>query len=140
MRTIKVKEIIDKQGLDVNEVAQQLFPGIKYPRLALNRVMSGKAVLDENQISKFSLLSGIPLADLFSGENWNAKSKKGLHVFTNGEFRAELNTETWVTKVFHNESLFHESIIHSGATPISEYLSEIDLIIVKFKNNDTSRD
>lgn len=134
MRKIKVKEIIEIRGLDIKEVARQLFPKNKYPDLALNRVIKGKNVLDADQISKLSLLAGIPISGLFSGENWNAISGKGVHVFTNGEFRAELDSETWITKIFHKGSMFHESIISSGSTPVSEYLSQLDIIINNFKS------
>ena len=134
MRTINVKEIIETRGLDTKEVARQLFPKNKYPDLALNRVIKGKNVLDADQISKLALLSGLQLSELFSGENWKATAHKGVHVFTNGEFRAELDSETWITKVFHKDSMFHESIIHSGSTPVSEYLSQLDLIINNFKS------
>ena len=132
MQTVKVKEVIEQKGLDVRDVAQQLFPKNKFPQLALNRVMRGEAVLDADQISKLASLAGVSIAELYSG-NWKATTKDGVHVFTNGEFRAELDTKTWVTKVFHNSSMFHESIIHSGSTPISEYLQELDSIISKYK-------
>lgn len=135
MRTINVKEIIEVRGLDTKEVARQLFPKNKYPDLALNRVIKGKNTLDADQISKFALLAGIQISELFSGENWKAAQSKGVHVFTNGEFRAELDSETWTTKIFHKDSMFHESVIHSGSTPVSEYLSQLDLIISNYKNN-----
>lgn len=134
MRTIKVKEIIETRGLDIKEVARQLFPRNKYPVLALNRVIKGESVLDADQISKLALMSGLKISELFSGENWKATARKGVHVFTNGEFRAELDSETWITKVFHKDSMFHESIINSGSTPVSEYLSQLDLIINNFKS------
>ena len=134
MRTIKVKEIIETRGLDIKEVARQLFPKNKYPDLALNRVIKGKNVLDADQISKLALMAGLPISELFSGGNWKAVARKGVHVFTNGEFRAELDSETWITKIFHKDSMFHESIIHSGSTPVSEYLSQLDLIINNFKS------
>lgn len=134
MRTINVKEIIETRGLDTKEVARQLFPKNKYPDLALNRVIKGKNVLDADQISKLALMAGLQLSELFSGENWKSVARKDVHVFTNGEFRAELDSETWITKIFHKDSMFHESIIHSGSTPVSEYLSQLDLIISNFKN------
>lgn len=134
MRTIKVKEIIETRGLDIKEVARQLFPKNKYPDLALNRVIKGKSVLDADQISKLALMAGLQLSELFSGGNWKATARKGVHVFTNDEFRAELDSETWITKVFHKDSMFHESIIHSGSTPVSEYLSQLDIIINNFKS------
>jgi len=134
MRTIKLKEVIESRGLDIKEVARQLFPKNKYPDLALNRVIKGKNVLDADQISKLALMANMELSELFSGENWKASNKTGIHVFTNGEFRAELNSCTWVTKIFHKDSMFHESILHSGSTPVSEYLVQLDLIINNYKN------
>ena len=134
MRTINVKKIIESRGLDFKEVAHQLFPKNKYPGLALNRVIKGKSVLDADQISKLALMSGLKISELFSGENWKYVSGKGVHVFTNGEFRAELDSGSWVTKIFHKDSMFHESILHSGSTPVSEYLSQLDLIINNYKS------
>ena len=134
MRTINVKEIIKTRGLDIKEVARQLFPQNKYPNLALGRVIKGKNVLNADQISKLALMAGLQLSELFSGENWKATASKGVHVFTNGEFRAELDSETWITRIFCKDSMFHESIIHSGSTPVSEYLSQLDIIINNFKS------
>ena len=133
MQTVDIQKIIDQHGLDVDHVAEQLFPGHKYPRLAYNRVKHGKGTLDTNQVSKLALLTGRSISSLYSGEEWKAKTKENLHVFTNGEYRAELDTQTWVTKIFHNNSLFHEAIIHSSTIPLQEYLMEIDKIILKNK-------
>jgi hypothetical protein len=40
-----------------------------------------------------------------------------------------LDTKTWVTKVFDNGSLFHESVIHSGTTSLSAYLTQLSEIV-----------
>ena len=129
MRKIKLKEIIAERGLDFQEVAEHLFPGNKYPRLALIRVASGKAVLDADQISKLALLAGLPIEELYSGGQWKVKSSKGVHVFTNGDYRAELNTCTLVTKIFHKDSLFHESVLFSDAIPLSKYINHLNRLI-----------
>lgn len=136
MKTIDLNGIISKQELDPKEVAQQLFPGNKYPKLALNRVLAGEAVLNANQISKLALMTGLSMDQLYSENDWKSTSKAGMITFQNGEYKAELNTETWVTKIFHNDSLFHESIITPGATPVSEYLNELKSIIIKNKSNE----
>lgn len=136
MKTIDLNRIIEEIELDAKEIAQQLFPGNKYPKLALNRVIAGEAVLDANQISKLALLTGLSIDQLYSGNGWKLISKAGIITFTNGGYKAELNTETWVTKVFHNDSLFHESIITPGATPISEYLKELNSLISKNQSNE----
>lgn len=136
MRTINLKEIIEKSKLDIKEIAIQLFPENKYPRLALNRVIAGEAVLDANQISKLALLINVDISDLYSDGNWKMKSRKGIHIFTSGRFRAELDSESWITKIFHRDSMFHDSIIHSGSTPLSEYFKELNKLVTKYNKHE----
>lgn len=136
MKTIDLKTLIDSKGLDINIVAQQLFPTNQYPRLSINRIIAGKAVLDATQISKLALLAGVDIGELYSQNNWDAKSKDGLHTFTNGEYIAELDTKTWMTKIFHNKSMVHESIIHSKDTPLSSYIEALNNVILNIQNND----
>jgi len=128
MKTIDIQAIIDAEGLDKNKIAEQLFPTNQYPRLALNRVIAGKAELDASQISRLASLAGMTFDELY-GENWKAKSKDGIHKFTNGDYTAELDTNTWITKVFHNSSMLHESVLHSKDLPLSEYFILLNKII-----------
>lgn len=132
MKTINLSEIIEKQNLDVKDVAEQLFPSNKYPKLALDRVLKGEAFLDTNQVSKLSMLTGIPIEKLYSGAEWKGSNEKGVHKFTNGDYVAELDTKTWVTKLYCNGSLFHESIIHNGTIALSAYLNELTSLINKY--------
>ena len=133
MNAIDVKQIIETRGLDKKEIASQLFPGNKYPALALNRVIAGDSFLDSMQISKLSLLSGLTIPEIF-GVKWDTKAEENVLLFTYGDYRAELNRDTWVTKIFHYDSMFHESIIHSGTIALSKYLYELNLIINQYKN------
>lgn len=133
MNTIDVKQIIETRGLDKKEIASQLFPTNKHPALALNRVIAGDSFLDSMQISKLSLLSGLTIPEIF-GVKWDTKAEENVLIFTYGDYRAELNRDTWVTKVFHYDSMFHESIIHSGTIALSKYLYELNLIINQYKN------
>lgn len=132
MKTINIKEIIIEKLLDTNEVAVHLFPKNKYPRLALNRVMAGTAVLNADQISKFSLFSDVPIADLYEGKNWKAIKETGKEkvlILTSGKYRAELNTENWTTKLFHKDSLFHEFVMSSKTLTLREYTTYLDELI-----------
>ena len=54
-------------------------------------------------------------------------------ILGNGDYRAELNAETWTTKLFHKHSLFHEFIIHSSSISISEYIGKVETEISKHK-------
>ncbi len=135
MATIRLKEIIETSGVERKEIARQLFPKNKFPDVALTRAVKGEGTLDADQISKLSLITGIPISELFSGQKWKTVFKEGIHTFTNGDFKAELDTRTWTTKLFCNGSLFHETVICSGSIPLSEYLSKLDSLIINHLKN-----
>lgn len=135
MQRIDITAICKVKELDLSQVAAQLFPKNKHPRLALNRVIAGDSALDENQISKFSLMTGISIGNLFSGNEWRHASKESIHVFTSTEFRAELDTTNWTTRLFHNESMFHEHILHNGSITLTSYLELLNSEIIKFTAN-----
>lgn len=129
MKTIDIRQIIEAKGLDFKTVAEQLFPTNQFPRLALNRVIDKKSELDASQISKLALLAGVPIGDLWEA-SWGATaSGKGIHLFSNGEYIAELDTNTWITKIFHKSSMIHESVIHSDGVALSEYFKTLNKII-----------
>lgn len=136
MKTINIEKIIEHAKLDKNEIAKHLFPKNKYPRLALNRVIDNDAVLDANQISKLSLLSGIPIAMLYSedgwtDEAWSSEIEDHKIVFTNRHYKAELDTKTWSTKIFDKNSLFHEFVIHRDSLKLKDYIELLNAEINK---------
>lgn len=135
MRNIDLKRVIQVAGLSEKDIANQLFPTNKYPKKALDRILNGSAVLDADQISKLSSLSRIPIQKLYSGEGWKATSEDRIHVFETERYKAELDTETWITKIYDKGSLFHEDIIHSKSIGLDEYLNKLESIINEHENN-----
>lgn len=133
MKKIDLKKIIQVKKLDEKEVAAELFPNHKHPKLALDRVLAGEGVLDANQISRFSFYSGIPIAELYTGTGWRSSIKGHTHILVSGEYTAKLDTTTWTTEVFHKKSLFHEFIIHSSSISLSKYIEKLDSEISKNK-------
>jgi hypothetical protein len=129
MSTFNLQEIIDKQGLDAKEIAKELFPTNGYPVLALKRILKGEAFLDTEQLSKLSALTGITIGELYAGGAWKGSSAKDELIFKSGRYKAVLNTETWVTKIYKNDSLFHDKVIHGGSIALSKYLSSLTEII-----------
>jgi hypothetical protein len=129
MQTINLDRIIKSKNLDKKELAQKLFPDNKYAALALNRVIRGDGFLDSKQISLLSELVSIPIGELFTGSGWDLKSSRDTLIITSDKFRAELDRNTWVTKVYENRSLFHESLIHSRNAPLSLYLADLTKIV-----------
>lgn len=130
MQTIKLREIIEAKGLTFEHVGQKLFPKARFPYMAIKRVMDGKAVLDADQISILSQLTDIPVGYLFSGGEWGASLKGSIITFTSGEYIAELNTQTWQTKIYEKGALFHDVLIHPEGVALSSYLKQINEIII----------
>lgn len=129
MKTFDLNSIIETYNLNVQEVAAHLFPTNKYPKLALDRILKFEAFLDTNQMSRLSLMTGASINDLYADKNWDVKSKKDILTFTHAGYKAELNTKNWVTKVYADGSIFHESVIHGGGVVLSEYLKKLNQII-----------
>ena len=133
---INLLAIMERNDLDRIELGKELFPGTKYPSIAITRIIDKKALLNSEQLAKLAHLLGVTVDDLYSSGGWkNKPSKTGDIIFESGNYRAELDTETWITKVYHKDSLFHESIIHNGHTPINEYLENINNLILNNKSN-----
>lgn len=135
MKKVNLQSIIENYELDPKEIAKDLFPDNKYPDLAMKRILSGEAYLDTNQVSKLALLIGVPIETLYSGGQWKGKRVEATHIFSHGDYRAELNLENQTTKVFHKDSLFHDEMLHSGSISISEYLEQLDNLILNHKTN-----
>lgn len=126
MNKINLGKIIKAKNLNRKQVAQELFPGNKHPVMALDRVLKENSVLDADQISRFSLFTGIPISELYSGANWQSKIEGKKHVLVSGDYRAELNTDDWTTKLFHRGSIFHEFVIHSASITLGDYIGLLE--------------
>lgn len=139
MNKFNLSTIIDQHSLDSKKVAAELFPENKYPMIALSRVINGEALLNTEQVSKLSFLTGIPINDLFEQGNWKnlpRKASDNTMAFENEDYRAELDRDTWITKLFHKNSIFHEAVIVDANTlPLSEYFNELDKLILNHKQN-----
>lgn len=133
MYSIDIEKLIRAKNLDFKEVARQLFPTNKYPEFALSRIIKGKGSLNADQISKLASFASMRIEDLFDGKNWKGHYSNNEYIFTNGEYKAVLNPETWTTKVFHKDSLFHETVIHQGLIPLREYITGLNSIIDNYK-------
>lgn len=123
--------------IDETEMASILFPKVKYPKMALKRILSGEAVLDADQISRLALFLDTSIDKLFS--NWKASYKKGSHKFTMGVYTAELDSATWVTKLFKSDALIHETILSNAAITLSEYIELLNKVVLKFEEDEASK-
>ena len=126
--TINLRELIEQRGLKTREVAEFLYPDNKFPRVALQRVLDGKALLNSEQVSRLAAWLGVSTDSLYKG-GWSSEFEGETCILTNGNYRAELSIRTGETKVFHLGALFHEIILHDPAISLSQYVELLNAII-----------
>jgi transcriptional regulator with XRE-family HTH domain len=134
--TINLRELIEQRGLRLQEVAEILFPDNRFPRAALNRVLNGKTLLNSEQVSRLAAWLGVSVDNLYRGA-WNSEFRGETCILTNGNYRAELSVKTGETKVFHLGSLFHETVLHDPAIPLSKYIELLNTIIKNHQANES---
>ena len=138
MRKIDIEKLIETYKLDERKISLLLYPTNKFPEQALKRQIKGESLLDEIQISRLSHFLGISVDKLFTGIDWtyeNEGEKINFEAMLGG-YTAELNTRTWITKVFKRDSLIHESVIHNGMVTLSDYIKMLNKIIKNNKENE----
>lgn len=125
---LDLQSLLTKLNLDRAYIAKELFPGHKHPVRALDRILNGEASLDTEQISKLSLITGMPIGDFFTS-NWSIKSLNKIMTFESNEFKAVLDLDNWTSRVFKKDSLLHEEVLHKTSISLKEYIDGISNII-----------
>lgn len=136
MQKLDLKRIMKTANLKSSYLGAHLFPDNKKPNEAITRVCRGDGFLNSEQIAKLSELLNVPIGLLFDGAEWEMtvdKSAQNVIRFRAYDYYAELNTKTMTTRVSLNGKVFFESITHSEGTTISEYLSSLTDLIIKYR-------
>lgn len=135
MNTIDVKSLIEKSGLDPIQIAKELYPTNKFPTYALQRVIAGEALLNSEQIAKLAQILGVEINDVYDVSKWKVTANKDLIFLKHGDYRVELDLGAKTSKIFSGATLKFETVLHSSAIALSEYIAEINKIISKFEND-----
>lgn len=126
---LNLQGIIDSKELDPKILAAELFPGIEHPVRALQRVLNYKAFLNSEQISKLAFLTGLSFDEIFSSTEWKLQTEEDLIILETGDYKAEINTASWLLKLSKKGSLFHESVLVSQSVKLSELLKFLNNLI-----------
>jgi len=125
-----VKKLIQDRDLDIKIIAKELFPENAYPQMAFKRILKGEATLSVPQIKRLAALAGMDPSKALSG-NWTKRSKGTKFTITSGDYRAELDMKSWITRLFHGKSMFHEELLTRPFIPLSEYIAQVEDRITK---------
>ena len=131
---INIIELIAKHGLNTNEIARILFPGAKYPKHALARILKGEAVLDVNQLSALATYIGVPVSELFSDDFWKGGTEDGCLIFQKGRYKAKLKYLGVFLSIYKDDKLCLQEIGDMSAMTIKEFTDYLDNTIKNLEN------
>jgi hypothetical protein len=128
---IDLRTLIQARNLDKKELAKVLFPKAKHPAMALARLLSGRAKMNEQQIYRLSMFSGLSIDALYyESLHWKQVAHNGLIRFTLDDYSAIYSPTMGITKIYHLESLLATHVLSSPNQPLSDYLTEINRIVI----------
>ena len=128
---INLRQLIKDRKLDRAQLSVALFPTSKHPAMALTRLLSGRSKLSEQQIFRLAIHTGLTTDALYEqSHQWKQVSQGGLLRFIRDNYIAVYSPATGITKVYHLETLLATHILSAPNQPLSEYLSEINRIVI----------
>ena len=131
-QTFDINKVIEHYKLDANEVAEALFPHVRYKNLALNRVLKGEAFLDTQQLQTLANLAGVIVYDLFTFDDWKSKQESECLVLIKGDYRVKLNYNGVFLTLIKNHKVITQEITSPTNMSLNDFILHINLLI---KNN-----
>ena len=132
METFDITKVIKHYSPDIEELSKVLFPHIKYPKQAFDRVLRGEANLDTAQLGALASYLGVLITDLFSVDDWKGSwdNKYKCLTFVKGLYRINLNyCGTFIT-VYKSGKMVHQEIkAHADKMSLTDFIQYINTLI-----------
>ena len=129
-----ITKVIEYYTLDVNDVAEALFPNVRYKKLALDRVLKGEASINTEQLQALAKLAGVLTSDLFNIDSWKGSAEDGCLTFLKGDFKAKLNYNGVWLSLYKNNELLKQEMFTPNMT-LEEFIAHITELTTTFNNN-----
>ena len=134
MEQFNINGIIEHYKLNVEDLAKVLFPTVKYPKQAFDRVLKGETDLDIKQIEKLASHIGILVTDLFSVGTWKGSSEDGYLTMLKGDYKVKLNYNGVFVSIYKNNNLIEQKISNVPDMTMSEFINYLDNFIKSYEN------
>lgn len=126
-----ITKVIEYFGLDVNSVAEALFPNVRYKKLALDRVLKGEATINAEQLQALADLAGVLTGDLFSIDSWKGSTENGCLTFIKGDFKAKLNYNGVWLSLYKDDKLIKQEMFTPNMA-LEDFINHITTLITNF--------
>ena len=133
MSQFNIGKVIEHFKLNTEDLAKVLFPSVKYPKQAFNRVLKGEVNLDINQVERLAAYAGVLVADLFSLDTWKGSSENGYIVMQKGEYKAKLTYNGAYISIYKDGELISR-IVNAPSMSMSEFIDFLDNTIKDYQN------
>lgn len=132
MEKFDVNKIIEQYNIDAQDLAKWLFPNVKYPKLAFDRVLKGETNLDIVQVAILAKYVGVTVADLFANESWRSSFRDNLIVLTKGDYSVEFDPKCTFIRVYKNGEFVDNVLVNLQQSSFEEFINYIDNIIKRY--------
>jgi hypothetical protein len=132
MEKFNIQKIIEYYSPNTEELGRVLFPHIKYPKQAFDRVLRGEANLDSAQIELLANYLGVLVADLFSVDDWKGEWDNKLRclTFVKGLYRVNLNYGGSFITVYKDGKMVHQEIkSNADGMSLTDFIQYINNLI-----------
>lgn len=137
MEAFDINKVIEYYNLDEKEVAEALFPHVRYKDLALKRVLKGEAFLSSEQLSALAKLAGVLVYDLFylNNSGWKGQREDGCIVLIKDDWKVKLNYNGIFLTVYKGQKVVKQEITNNANYSLDAFIKYIDNIISNLKTN-----
>ena len=132
MEKFEISKIIERYNPDVDELGQVLFPHVKYPKQAFDRVLRGEANLDSEQIELLANYLGIFVYELFSIDEWKGSWSNECKclIFIKGLYRVNLNYGGSFITVYKDNKVVHQEVkCNTESMSLEDFIKYINNLI-----------
>lgn len=134
MEQFNISNVIEHYKLNTEDLAKVLFPMVKYPKQAFDRVLKGEANLDITQVERLASHIGVLVTDLFSANTWKGSSEDGCLVMLKGEYKVKLNYNGVYVSIYKNNNLISQNLSNVPSMTVQEFINYIDNFIKNYEN------
>ena len=134
MKQFNINGIIEYYNLNPENIAKVLFPTVKYPKQALDRILKGEADLSIKQIENLASYIGVLVSDLFLLDSWKGSSEDGCLTMLKGDYKVKLNYKGVFMSIYKNNKLIDQRISNIPNMAMHEFVTFLNNFIKNYEN------
>ncbi len=134
MEHFNINNVIERYKLNTEDLARVLFPTVKYPKQAFDRILKGEANLDIIQVERLASYIGVLVTDLFSANTWKGFSEDKCLTLQKGQYKAKLNYNGVYLSIYKDNVLIEQKISNVPNMTVQEFIDYLDNIIKNYED------